>query len=349
MLAVCMLLLTVGAARAETTLEGRIHDAAGEPVPGYRVVVRQVDGTEPFISQPSDDGGRYSLVIPSGAHYLIVALISPSGNRIAWSDSEPLMATQGRLTRDLQVSNFAPRIGRGAVDGGHRLFLSFVEDPVITARQYLEIQFDTEWDTIAPDRSSGRLIGAFALRRLPQLEIGIRAGFGEIRPGGSSSVSGALDLDVWAKALVHHSERWELAVGSLVRLPVGDADKGLGRDSTQTELFLAGSCLLGSVVLIGHVGAVDSENGEVLGAPREGGTSVSTGVGLLVPLSADASLVFEAGYDGERLKDTGSESLLLVGLDWQVNWRGKLRIALAAGLEDSSADGQFIVGYAFSL
>ena len=88
---------------------------------------------------------------------------------------------------------------------------------------------------------------------------------------------------------------------------------------------------------------------ELFGDPRDGGTSVSLGVGLLVPLSADASLVFEAGYDGERLKGTESDSLLLVGLDWQVHWRGKLRAALAAGIEGSSVDGRLIVGYAFFL
>ena len=113
--------------------------------------------------------------------------------------------------------------------------------------------------------------------------------------------------------------------------------------------ILAGGYSLGSTVLIGHVGVVTSGDGEVFGDPREGGTTVSAGVGLLVPLSADASLVFEAGYDGERLKNTESDSHLLVGLDWQVHWRGKLRIALAAGLEGSSADGRLIVGYAFSL
>ena len=102
-------------------------------------------------------------------------------------------------------------------------------------------------------------------------------------------------------------------------------------------------------MLIGHVGTVTSGDGEVFGDPREGGTTLSAGVGVLVPLSAEASLVFEADYDGERWQNTDSDSLLLAGLDWQVHWRGKLRAALAAGLEGSSTDGRFIVGYAFSL
>jgi len=347
-LAACILFLAGSVSRAETLLEGTILDSAGDPVPGYRVVARAVDGTEPFISQPSDGEGRYSLVVPTGERYLIVALIAPSGGRVALPDSEPLTATEGRVLRDLQMLRVAPRMGRGALGGGGRLFLSFVEDPVITARQYLEIQLDTEWNALEPDRSSGHLIGAFAFPRFPQLEIGLEAGFGEIRPGGTSSVTGALDAGVWVKFLMHHSERWETAVGTLITLPTGDAEEGLGRDSTQAELFLAGSRSLGPAVLIGHVGAVTSGDGEAFGDPLEGGTSVSAGLGVLVPLSTDASLVFEASYDGERWKSTGSDSLLLVGLDWQVHWRGKLRIALAAGLEDSSADGRFIVGYAFS-
>ena len=76
---------------------------------------------------------------------------------------------------------------------------------------------------------------------------------------------------------------------------------------------------------------------------------MSAGLGVFVPLSADTSLVFEANYDGERLQGTDSDSLLLAGLDWKVHWRGKLRAALAAGLEGSSVDGRFLVGYAFSL
>ncbi len=348
-LAVCILLLAGGVAQAETTLEGRILDAAGDPVSEYRVVARLVEGTEPFISQPSDEEGRYSLVVPTGERYLIVALIAPSGGRIALPDSDPLTATPGRLTRDLQMSHVAPRMSRGALRGADRLFLSFVEDPAITARQHLEIQFDTEWDMLESDRSSAHLIAAFSLPRIPRLEIGLRAGFGEIRPSGASSNTGALDADLWVKFPLHNSERWETAVGTLIRLPTGDADQGLGRDSTQAETFLAGSCSLGSSVLIGHVGAVISSDGEVLGDPREGGASVSLGLGLLVPLSADASLVFEAGYDGERLQGTESDSLFLVGLDWQVHWRGRLRTALAAGLEGSSVDGRLIVGYAFSL
>ena len=348
-LAVCILLLACGVAQAETTVEGKILDAAGDPVSGYRVVARMVEGTEPFISQPSDEEGRYSVVVPTGKHYLIVALIAPSGSRIALPDSDPVTATQGRVTLDLQMSHVAPRIGRGALRGADRLFLSFVEDPAITARQHLEIQLDTQWDGLEPDRSSAHLIGAFAFPRLPQLEIGLRAGFGEIRPSGASNNTGALDTDVWAKFLVQHSERWETVVGTLITLPTGDADEGLGRDSTQAELFVAGSCSLEPSVLIGHVGVVTSADGEVFGEPREGGTTVSAGVGVLVPLSSDASLVFEARYDGERLQGTDSDSLLLVGLDWKVHWRGKLRTALAAGLEGSSVDGRFLVGYAFSL
>ena len=348
-LAVCILLLPLGVARAETTIEGRILDAAGDPVSGYRVVARMVEGTEPFISQPSDEEGRYSLAVPTGERYLIVALIAPSGGRVALPDSEPLTSTPGRLTRDLQLSHVAPRMSRGALRGADRLFLSFVEDPVITARQHLEIQFDTEWDMLESDRSSAHLIAAFSLPRIPRLEIGLRAGFGEIRPSGASSNTGALDADLWVKFPLHNSERWETAVGTLITLPTGDADEGLGRDSTQAELFVAGSCSLEPSVLIGHVGVVTSADGEVFGEPREGGTTVSAGVGVLVPLSSDASLVFEARYDGERLQGTDSDSLLLVGLDWKVHWRGKLRTALAAGLEGSSVDGRFLVGYAFSL
>jgi hypothetical protein len=348
-LATFAVLLAWGVVRAETTvLEGRILDAAGEPVVGYRVVARIVGGTEPFLSRPSDEEGRYSLSVPAGNEYSIVALFSPTGRRVALGESEPFVATAGRLTRDVTLSRLTPPTSRGALGGANRLFFSFVEDPAITPRQYLEIQLDAAWDGQQPDISTGRLIGAFGFSRFSRLEIGLRAGYAEIRHSASSSESGMTDLDVWAKFLLQHSRKWGTAVGALVRLPTGDADRGLGQDSVQTELFLTGSRSFGETVLVGSAGAVFSQDGKVAGQPLEGRTALSAGLGVIAPLSQDVGLVFEAGYDGERLRGLESESLVLAGLDWQVHLRGKLRIALAAGLESSSPDGAFLLGYAWA-
>ena len=102
---------------------------------------------------------------PSGA-----AVLTPSGSRIALPDSDPVTAVQGSLTRDLQLSRIAAKVSRDTLGRGERLFLSFVEDPAIASRQHLELQLDTEWDSVEPDGSSAHLIGAFSFPRLPRLE-----------------------------------------------------------------------------------------------------------------------------------------------------------------------------------
>jgi len=55
------------------------------------------------------------------------------------------------------------------------------------------------------------------------------AGYGEIRPGGADSESGALDLDLWGKLqLIRTADgKWDVAAGALMKLPTGDDDAGL--------------------------------------------------------------------------------------------------------------------------
>ena len=332
-----------------TTVEGRIFDAAGEPVADCRVVARIAEGTEVFISSRSDAEGRYSIVVPSGESYVIVALIAPTGARVTLP--EPLQANLARVSRDLRIplaDTPGPRIGVNRLGGADRLFMSFVEDPALVGPQYWELQIGAAADNEAADLRVVRIVAAFTFRGLPRVEVGARSGYGEIRPSGADSESGALDLDLWGKLQLVRSAngRWDVAAGALMKLPTGDEDGGLGRDATQSELFVAASHRLKSVVLIGHVGIVTSEDGTVAGAFLDGEVTASTGLGVLVPLSSDASLVFEASYDGARFEQTDSESRVLAGLNWQVHPRGKVRAALAAGLADASADAELIAGYA---
>jgi hypothetical protein len=343
---------TVLSAQDGTTMvDGRILDEAGEPVAGYRVVARIAEGTEVFISARSDAEGRYTVVVPSGASYVLVAVIAPSGARVALPEPERLQADLARVSRDLRVPLNGlpgPRIGVNRPGGADRLFLSFVEDPALVGPQYWELQIDAAADNDAADLRALRVVAAFAFRGLPRVEVGARSGYGEIRPSGADSESGALDLDLWGKLQLIRSAdgKWDVAAGALMKLPTGDDDAGLGRDATQSELFVTASRTLDSVVLIGHVGLATSENGTVAGEFLDGEVAASSGLGVLVPLSSNASLVFEASYDGARFEQADSDSRVLAGLNWQVHPRGKLRAALAAGLADASADAELIAGYA---
>jgi hypothetical protein len=341
----------VAAEDGTTSVEGTILDAAGDPVPECRVVVRLADGVEVFISSPSDRDGRYAVVVPSGENYVIVALVAPNGARVTPAEPERLRAEGARVSRDLTVPTpVLPRSRRGGkqLGGADRLFLSFVEDPALVGRQHWEVQAASARDYVLADFTVARVIAAFTYWELPRVEFGARAGYGEIKPPGAGSETGATDLDLWGKYHLHRSEdgRWDVAIGALLTLPTGDEDAGLGLDAAQAEWFGAASRAFDAAVLVGHVGVATSEDGRVRGISLDGQVAASAGLGVIVTLSREASLVFEASYDGARFERTDSDALLLTGFNWQVHWRGKLRAALAAGLADSSADAELIVSYA---
>ena len=90
-----------------------------------------------------------------------------------------------------------------------------------------------------------------------------------------------------------------------------------------------------------------SAGGEIAGVPLTGQIAASAGLGLLLPLSDEASVVLEASYDGARFEGLDADARLLAGLNWQIHPTGKLRAALATGLADVSPDVQLVAGYAF--
>jgi hypothetical protein len=253
-------------------------------------------------------------------------------------------------TRDVQIPVPLEPLPRSLVhEGGgpDRLFLSFVEDTALVARNYVEFQIDAT-DFEHGDRQAVLAIGAFQLAAVPGVEFGARTGYADLdRPPGDGS--GALDFELWGKLHLLRSanNRIELTAGALLTLPTGDEDAGLGQDALQSKLFLASSYDLGAAALIGHVGLRTTEDGSAAGVPLEGQVSGSVGLGVVVPFSPDFSLAFEATYDGERFEDADDDSRVLVGFNWRL-WKGKLRGALAGGLTDAAPDAQGLIGYALA-
>jgi hypothetical protein len=351
----CLLLLSAvhaeGPEGSTTAIEGRLLDSAGEPLPSFRVVARDPDRADVFISQPSDAEGRYSIALPSGSSYLIVALIGPGGERVALPEPARLFAVGETLAKDLNAPFADPpdlRPGAASLGGDDRLILSFVEDPALVGRQHWEGQIDWAADNEYADLAVARLIAAFTFAGLPRVEIGVRAGFGRVDSSLSQRESGIVDTDIWAKMKLKRSSdgKWDSAVGALFRVPTGDYKKGLGTDAVQAEWFVAGSRVFPMVVLVGHVGVASSAAGRIGGVSLEGKVAGSAGLGLLMPLSQPVSLLFEATYDGARFEGTDDDSRLLAGFNWEVHWRGKLRGGLSTGLSDRAPDVQLLVSYA---
>lgn len=66
----------------QSGLTGLILDPSGEPSKGFRLVFRVEGGDTEFISPPSDKLGKYSLSLPAGASYVLIAAVAPDGARL---------------------------------------------------------------------------------------------------------------------------------------------------------------------------------------------------------------------------------------------------------------------------
>jgi uncharacterized cupin superfamily protein len=302
-----------------------------------------------YLSGPTDADGRFAVGLPAGGTYLAVAVLSPGGGRIELEDLQPVLAAAG-ASQEIRMYDRVtqgPRIDR--FPGGDRLFLSFIEDPALTARLRLEAQLDAE-DFEFSDALTARGIVAYQFTSLPGVEVGGRFGIGD-RDFDSSfdGGSGVTDSDVWVKWSVSPEigNAPSLAVGAIVTLPTGDSDKGLGFDSLGSKLFFAARKEFRRFKLDGHVGVRANQSGEVVGVSLGGETSAEAGVALLWPVLERVTVVLEGAYRGGRFDGFDDDARLLLGVNWKPFAYGSLRGAFSTGIADAAPDSQLILGYAY--
>ena len=336
----------------QSTVEGTIRDAVGQPVAGARVVVREKDGVAAFVSVPSDEEGWYFLAVPSGGNYIVVALISPTGGRVAMPESDPLRVGSAKVQHDVQLPMAmgpTPRKNGTDTGGAERLFLSFVEDPALVEDPYLEGRIDFadygRTDTIGIDVIFATQFGA-----IPRIEWGLAGGFASVSRSGETDESGLRDLDVWGKFAFYRSanNRTDMAFGALLTLPTGDDEIGLGRDALQSKLFYSASYAFRDLALIGNVGVRVTGNGMLGGLPLEGTVSGTAAIGVMLPLWHSITLTTELDYQSERFDGFGEESRIAFGVDWRIFARGVFRGAVIGGLVDGSADARIVAGFGYS-
>jgi len=335
-----------------STVEGTIRDAVGQPVEGVRVVTREADGVEAFVSVPSDAEGWYFLAVPSNGNYVVVALISATGGRVAMPEGEPLRVGATKLQHDVQLPlamGPTPRKNGEDTGGAERLFLSFVEDPALVEDPYLEGRIDFadygSADTLGFDVTFATQFGA-----IPRIEWGLVAGFASVNRSGGSSESGARDLDAWGKFAFYRSanNRTDMAFGALITLPTGDDEIGLGRDALQSKLFYSAGYAFRDLALIGTVGVRVTGDGMVGGLPLDGGVSGTAAIGVTLPLWHRITLTTELDYESERFDGYGEQSRIAFGVAWRIFARGVFRGAVIGGLLDDSADARILAGFGYS-
>lgn len=336
----------------EALLTGRLADSRGLPLEGFRVVARVIDTAVVFVSPPSDDQGVYSVELPSGETYVLVAVVTPDGNRIPLAEEAFVDIGEAVVTRNLSVDMELVRSPRRNLprgqDGLGRMFLQLVEDPDVVRHLYFEVGVGAmDYDTF--DRLELSDLAAF--RPVPRVELGLRGRWAKI-DGKGLDESGIGDTDLWAKFNFYAAPtgRASLAAGALATLPTADADLGLGHDAVQSKLFVSGSWASSDFVVVGHAGARATEDGKVGVRRLEGTTSATAGLGVLVPLSDRLFVAFEAAYEGERFEQLEPDSRALAGVSWRPPLSraipGVFRGAVSFGLDDGAPDSAITVGWA---
>jgi len=87
---------------SQGTLTGTITDPSGKPAAKFRLVFRAEDGETEFTSSLSDKLGKYSLSLPVGSSYLLIAAIAPDGSRLQVPQLPPIPMEEGVRRLDLR-------------------------------------------------------------------------------------------------------------------------------------------------------------------------------------------------------------------------------------------------------
>jgi len=337
---------TAAAAEEMIVVRGTVIDADEHPVVGFKVVVRLVDSAEVFFSNATAENGEYAVPLPAGGEYVVVAVISPGGTRLALEGQQPFLVTPG-VRRDVvaDVAALPAPLGeRWPFPGADRLFISFVEDTSTVQRFRWESQFEVA-DQDAGSLLVARVLAAVQFYSIPDIEFGARLGYEGLN--GSSGVpdgAGISDLDLWAK--FHLGPRWlrnaDFSFGGLVTLPTGSEDNGQSFDAMRSKLFFAMRYRFSSFMLAAHGGIWFNENGTLGGATLNGQTAPALGVAVLFPMSERLVVIGEAKFEGERFSGVGDDARLLGGVNWKPLPWGSFRLALSAGLTDGAPDAQFL-------
>ena len=101
-------------------LSGLVLDPSGRPAEGFRLVFLGEDDLE-HVSGPSDDLGRYSLSVPAGASYRLVAALAPDGTRLDVPELPPIPVDEGVRRMDVRIRYATPSpSGPGGTAAGKR-------------------------------------------------------------------------------------------------------------------------------------------------------------------------------------------------------------------------------------
>lgn len=186
--------------------------------------------------------------------------------------------------------------------------------------------------------------GAYPINELAQ--VGARLSFSSISPEVGDGQSGLTDLDIFGRYQLMDDQQTQVSAVPYLSLPIGSEDIGHGRldfgafgaarHALENGVTLTGTLGLKFVEVKTFDFANDRESTE-----RE--TSLYLGFGGIYPVNEKLDAV------GEFVIQTKSDfSVLSIGGDYKLTG-GRLRGALAIGLDDGAADLSVSAGYLVSL
>lgn len=246
----------------------------------------------------------------------------------------------------LFVLLFASLASAGAADEV-RLFQSYFYDSPISQTNH--VQPAVEYSSF--DGGSSFQLGANAGLAVNQkLEVQGLFRYLSLSPDEGDGESGLSDIWLFGRYNVHQNESTEISAGGLVSLPVGKEEVGQG------HLNFGGFAALryaldNGMVIAGSVGLIfyeitkyemDTDSME-LEEEEEYESSLRIAGGFIYPVNEETSMVGELAMEDE------SEFMMVSGgVDHNIG-RGRVRIALGAGLDDGAPDLMVMAGFLLEL
>ncbi len=103
--------LPVSWAQSTANLLGGILDPSGKPAGGFRVVFKDVVSGKEYTSPVANAQGEYSLQVPAGSRYQLIAAVAPDGTRLPVQQIAPLpVRVPGSYRLDVQFQQAAPAV-----------------------------------------------------------------------------------------------------------------------------------------------------------------------------------------------------------------------------------------------
>jgi hypothetical protein len=231
----------------------------------------------------------------------------------------------------------------------HRLFLRFVEDGAIVPSYWLEGQGRWQTNTGAfgsdeGDASQATVLsatGIFAMNVAEDFEFGGRIGLAHRDPDDGSGETGLTDTDIWGKFSIS-TDPVVFSAGLLITAPTGSDDKFLGTGETNIEFFGGLRKDLKKITLSGTIGARLNQDVDFGDVELEGNNSLLGGAAMIISAGQNLALILEYAFETPRYENTGNDSRIMGGFEWNMTDQLMVRGAVGTGLSNGAPDFDLI-------